>query len=132
MQEEAQFKLNPKSSKKRTAPGVLDARGFSLCIWGPGPIKRGEQWREQAFCGGYRYCGQAKSLIQQASYACPKVLSVGGGPSLLARASSLEQIDLYGPLAEWLNVRGCNPRYPGSIPGRASNFPSIEGLSRRL
>ena len=47
-------------------------------------------------------------------------------------ASSQEQIDLCGPLAEWLNVRGCNPRYPGSIPGRASNFPSIEGLSRRL
>ncbi len=39
-----------------------------------------------------------------------------------SRASSRGQIDLYGPLAEWHNVRGCNPRYPGSIPGRASNF----------
>ncbi len=30
------------------------------------------------------------------------------------------------------NARGCNPRYPGSIPGRNSNYPSIGGHNRRL
>jgi hypothetical protein len=72
--------------------------------------------------GGGDHLRQAVTA-NDAAATCPTRLPFR--PSAVAMQTRAPRLGL-GPVAEWLSTRGGGTdRYPGSIPGRATNFPKM-------